>query len=422
MDYQATAPRTQNGPDSQGHYGRYGGINVPEPLKVALRELEATFVQAIAEPAFHAQLDVLHRDYIGRPTALYEAKRLAALAGGARIFLKREDLAHTGAHKINNAIGQALLALRTGKHRVIAETGAGQHGVATATACAMLGLECVIYQGEEDARRQALNVLRMEMLGAEVRRVRTGTRTLTDAVDAAFGDYVESYATTHFLVGSAVGPHPYPMIVREFQSVIGREARAQILAQAGRLPTAVVACIGGGSNAIGVFSGFVADAGVRLIGAEGAGCGIDTDRHAATLTLGRPGLLHGAYTYVIQDEHGNVLPTHSISAGLDYPGVGPEHSNLKDSGRAEYVAVTDDQALEALQLLSRTEGIIPALESAHAIHHAVQLAGQLKPEDIVLVNLSGRGDKDMETVAGFLRERMASGVAPKAPRLAGPMC
>ena len=339
MDHATTSPRAEHGPDSDGLYGRYGGIHVPEPLKVALRQLEATFLQAIGEPGFHAQLEQLHRDYIGRPTALYEAKRLAATAGGARIFLKREDLAHTGAHKINNAIGQALLAQRSGKRRVIAEPALANMA-SPLPACAMLGLDCVIYQGEEDARRQALNVLRMEILGAEVRRARTGTRTLTDAVEAAFGDFVSSYGETHFLVGSAVGPHPYPMIVREFQSVIGREARKQMLAQAGRLADGGRRLHRRRLKRIGIFSGFVGDPGVRLIGAEGAGCGIDTDRHAATLTMGRPGVLHGAFTYIIQDAAGNVLPTHSISAGLDYPGVGPEHSNLKDAGRAEYVAVT----------------------------------------------------------------------------------
>lgn len=416
--------RAAHEPDSEGRYGRFGGMLVPPPLQVALRELEAAFRAAIADPGFQAELALLQRDYIGRPTPLYEAKRLAAHAAGARIFLKREDLAHTGAHKINNAIGQALLAARLGKRRVIAETGAGQHGVATATACAMLGLECEIYQGEEDARRQALNVLRMEILGAKVHRVVAGTRTLTDAVDAAFGDFVRSYKSTHFLVGSAVGPHPYPMIVREFQSVIGREARRQVLAQAGQLPAAVVACIGGGSNAIGIFSGFLGDPGVRLIGAEGGGFGPGSELHAATLTRGRPGTLHGAHTYVVQDDQGTVLPTHSISAGLDYPGVGPEHSHLKETGRAEYVGVTDDEALAALRLLSRTEGIIPALESAHAIHQAVQVAAGLGPQDIVLVNLSGRGDKDMDTVAARARE--GQGKAEPGDnllrKLGGPMC
>ncbi len=413
--------KTHRGPDAEGRYGKYGGSIVPEPLRAALRELEIAYREAAADKSFRDQLEQLSRDYIGRPTPLYEAKRLSAECGGARIFLKREDLAHTGAHKINNAIGQGLLAVRTGKRRVVAETGAGQHGVATATACAMLGLECVVYQGEEDVRRQALNVLRMEILGARVHCVQEGTRTLSDAVNAAFADWAETYPHTHFLVGSAVGPHPYPMIVRDFQSVIGREAREQILAAAGRLPTAVVACIGGGSNAIGVFSGFLDDAGVRLIGAEGGGCGVETGEHAATLTLGRPGVLHGALTYVIQDDAGNVRPTHSISAGLDYPGVGPEHSQLKDTGRAQYVAVTDGQALEALQLLCRTEGIIPALESSHAIYHAVELARGLAKDDIVLVNVSGRGDKDMETVAARLHGSQSEG-QDLLRRLAGPMC
>ncbi len=409
------------GPDADGRYGEYGGTIVPEPLRVALQELDAAYRGALSDPGFRAEFEQLCRDYIGRPTPLYEAKRLSAACGGARIFLKREDLAHTGAHKINNAIGQGLLAKRMGKRRVVAETGAGQHGVATATACAMLGLECVIYQGEEDVRRQALNVLRMEILGATVNRVQTGTRTLSDAVNAAFADWAETYRDTHFLVGSAVGPHPYPMIVHEFQSVIGREAREQVLAATGRLPSVVVACIGGGSNAIGVFSGFLADEGVKLVGAEGAGCGVDTPRHAATLTLGRPGVLHGAFTYVIQDPAGNVLPTHSVSAGLDYPGVGPEHSYLKDTGRAQYVAVTDEQALAALHLLSRTEGIIPALETSHALHHAVELAKTLAKDDIVLVNVSGRGDKDMDTVAERLgaAQPAAQGVLT---RLCGPMC
>jgi tryptophan synthase beta subunit len=364
--------------------------------------LAAAYEEARADPAFQEELSSLLRHYVGRPTPLYHARKLTEAAGGAQIYLKREDLAHTGAHKINNALGQGLLARRMGKRRIIAETGAGQHGVATATVCAMLGLNCIVYMGEIDVARQSLNVFRMKLLGAEVRPVRSGSRTLKDAINEAIRDWVTNVETTYYLIGSVVGAHPYPTIVRDFQSVIGREARAQCLEQAGRLPTAVVACVGGGSNAMGIFHPFLDDRDVRLIGVEAAGHGLETGRHAATLTAGRPGVLHGARSYLLQDEHGQVLEAHSISAGLDYPGVGPEHAYLKDAGRAQYVAVTDGQAMEGFQLLCRTEGIIPALEPAHAIYAAVELARSMSPDDLVLVNLSGRGDKDMGTVAGAL--------------------
>ena len=392
--------RTYNLPDAQGHFGQFGGKYAPEVLMPALEELEQAYAACKADPDFMAELRRLEKDYVGRPTPLYFAEGLTREAGGARIYLKREDLAHTGAHKINNALGQALLARRIGKRRIIAETGAGQHGVATATVCAMLGMECVVYMGEVDIERQALNVFRMKLLGAEVRPVSSGSRTLKDAINEAVRDWVTNVASTHYLIGSAVGMHPYPTIVRDFQSVIGIEARAQSLEQAGRLPDYVVACVGGGSNSIGIFHPFIEDAQVRLVGVEAAGQGIASGKHASTLVAGSIGVLHGSRSYLHQDDAGQVMETHSISAGLDYPGVGPEHSYLKDSGRAEYVGVTDGEALEGFRLLCRTEGIIPALESAHAVYHAAKLAGSLTPDEMVAVNLSGRGDKDLGTIVG----------------------
>ena len=392
----------QTWPDVAGRFGEYGGRYVPETLMSAHEELEAAYRAAQEDEAFAMELGLLLRSYVGRPTPLYFAASLTRALGGARVYLKREDLAHTGAHKINNAVGQVLLAMRMGKRRIIAETGAGQHGVATATVCARFGLECVVYMGEEDVRRQALNVFRMKLLGAEVRPVAGGSRTLKDAINEALRDWVTNVRTTYYLIGSVVGAHPYPEIVRDFQSVIGREAREQVLASEGRLPDTVVACVGGGSNAMGIFHPFVADPGVRLLGVEAAGRGIETGRHAASLVGGRPGVLHGARSYLLQDAAGHVLETHSISAGLDYPGVGPEHSYLRDAGRAEYVAVTDAEALEGFQLLCRTEGIIPALEPAHAIAHVARLAPSLPPEQVIVVGLSGRGDKDMGTVAAEL--------------------
>ena len=385
-----------------GHFGPYGGQYVPETLMPALVELSRAYEAAKGDPSFQIELDTLARDYVGRPTPLYLAQRLAGRRGGARIYLKREDLAHTGAHKINNALGQGLLARRMGKRRVLAETGAGQHGVATATICALLGQSCVVYMGEEDMRRQSLNVFRMKLLGAEVRCVASGSRTLKDAINEAMRDWVTNVADTYYMLGSVVGPHPYPTMVRDFQSVIGREARRQVLQAEGRLPDYVVACVGGGSNAMGIFHPFAGDPEVRLIGVEAAGRGLETGEHAATLCAGEVGVLHGSKSYLLQDEDGQVLPTHSISAGLDYPGVGPEHSYYRDCGRAEYVAVTDEQALTGFRLLCETEGIIPALESAHAIAYAVDLAAGLPTDQIVLVNLSGRGDKDMGTVAQAL--------------------
>ena len=390
-------------PDGRGYFGDFGGRYVPETLMPALAELEAAYDEARADEAFAAELDDLLSTYAGRPTALTRARRLEERLGGdhpPRIYLKREDLAHTGAHKINAALAQGLLARRMGKQRIVAETGAGQHGVATATTCALLGLECIVYMGAEDVRRQALNVFRMKLLGAEVRTVETGSRTLKDAINEAIRDWVTNVRTTHYLLGSVVGPHPYPMLVRDFQSVIGNEARAQVIAVEGRLPTIALACVGGGSNAMGMFHPLLDDD-VRLIGVEAAGEGLEA-RHAATLSGGRPGVLHGARSYLLQDEHGQVVEAHSISAGLDYPGVGPEHAWLKVSERAQYVSVTDTEALEAFQLLSVTEGIIPALETSHAIAYLVKLVPELGADDIVLVSLSGRGDKDMDTVAGAL--------------------
>lgn len=385
--------------DKKGYFGEYGGRFVPETLIPALEELELAYEEAKKSPAFWSQFESLCRDYAGRPTPLYFAERLSEHCKGAKIYLKREDLAYTGAHKINNALGQGLLAKTMGKTRIIAETGAGQHGVATAAVCAKLGLQCIIYMGEEDIRRQSLNVFRMKLMGAEVRSVNTGSRTLKDAINEAIRDWVTNVNTTYYLLGSAVGPHPYPTIVRDFQSVIGKETKEQILAKCGRLPDYIIACVGGGSNAIGIFHPFLNDEQVKLIGVEAAGRGLATGKHAATLAEGRIGVLHGAKSYVLQDRHGQISETHSISAGLDYPGVGPEHSYLKDIGRATYVAVTDDEALEGFKLLCYTEGIQPALEPAHAIFYAARLAGTLSCEDIIVVNLSGRGDKDINIVA-----------------------
>ena len=386
-------------PDERGRFGDFGGKFVPETVMGALTELEDAYRAAQDDAGFAEQLTNLMVNYAGRPTALYYAENLSRQCGGARIYLKREDLAHTGAHKINNALGQCLLAQRMGKHRVIAETGAGQHGVATATVCAMLGLQCIVYMGVEDTVRQALNVYRMRLLGAEVIGVESGTRTLKDAINEAIRDWVTNVETTHYLIGSVVGPHPYPMLVRDFQSVIGREAREQILAAEGRLPDVVAACVGGGSNAIGTFYEFIGDEDVRLVGVEAAGDGVDTGRHAATLSAGRPGVLHGSMSYLLQDEHGQVQEAHSISAGLDYPGVGPEHSWLKETGRAAYLSVTDEEALEGFRLLCRTEGIIPALESAHAIYQVSRMAADMPSDSIILVCLSGRGDKDVPSIA-----------------------
>lgn len=389
-------------PDSRGYFGTYGGRFVPETLVPALDELTAAYDEAKSDASFWAEFDSLSRDYSGRPTPLYLAERLSRRCGGAQMFLKREDLAHTGAHKINNALGQGILARRMGKQRIIAETGAGQHGVATAAVCALLGLECIVYMGEEDIRRQSLNVFRMKLMGAEVRPVSGGSRTLKDAINEAMRDWVTNVRDSYYLLGSAVGPHPYPSMVRDFQSVIGKETREQILARCNRLPDYVVACVGGGSNAIGIFHPFLNDEEVKLIGVEAGGGGLKTGKHAASLAAGRTGVLHGAKSYVLQDSNGQIRETHSISAGLDYPGVGPEHSYLKDSGRATYLAVSDKEALDAFQLLCRTEGILPALEPAHAISHATKLAASLSKEQIIVVNLSGRGDKDMDIVVEAL--------------------
>ena len=386
-------------PDQRGRFGSFGGKFVPETLMSALEELERAYNEAKDDQAFRRELETLNLTYAGRPTALYFAANLTRQCGGGKIYLKREDLAHTGAHKINNALGQALLAKHMGKQRIIAETGAGQHGVATATVCAMMGLQCIVYMGSEDIRRQSLNVFRMRLLGAEVRPVESGSRTLKDAINEAIRDWVTNVESTHYLLGSAVGPHPYPMMVRDFHSVIGGEARDQLLQVEGRLPDYVVACVGGGSNSIGTFYPFIQDEGVRLVGVEAGGEGLDRNKHAATLSAGRPGVLHGSMSYLLQDEHGQVMETHSISAGLDYPGVGPEHSHLKETGRAEYVAVGDREALEGFHLLSRTEGIIPALEPSHAVYHAVELAKGMAHDRIILVCLSGRGDKDIHVVA-----------------------
>jgi tryptophan synthase beta chain len=385
-----------------GRFGPYGGRYVPETLMAALQELEAEYEKAKADPAFQRELDALLKNFAGRPTPLFFAQRLTHQLAGARIYLKREDLLHTGAHKINNALGQALLARRMGKHRIIAETGAGQHGVATATVCALFGMECVVYMGTEDMRRQELNVFRMRLLGAEVRGVDAGQRTLKDAINEAMRDWVTNVRTTHYLLGSVLGAHPYPTMVRDFHRCISLEARAQIIEQAGRLPDAVIACVGGGSNAIGAFYEFIPDKHVNLIGVEAGGRGKKLGDHAARFEGGMPGVLQGTYSYVLQDDAGQIALTHSISAGLDYPSIGPEHAELKDIGRAEYVSASDADALEATQILARTEGIIPALESAHAVAECLKRAPKMSEDDIVIVNVSGRGDKDI----GILRENL----------------
>jgi tryptophan synthase beta chain len=389
-------------PDAHGRFGRFGGKYAPETLMPALTELEEAYEAARNDSSFQAEIDRLATYYVGRPTPVYFAENLSNQIGGAKIYLKREDLAHTGAHKINNALGQALLAKRMGKRRIIAETGAGQHGVASATACALLDLDCIVYMGEVDIARQSLNVFRMKLLGAEVRSVTSGSKTLKDAINEAIRDWVTNVRSTFYLFGTAAGMHPYPMIVRDLQTVIGREARAQMLEQTGKLPDAVLACVGGGSNAIGIFHPFVDDAGVELIGVEAAGHGIESGKHSATICAGSEGVLHGSRSFVLQDEHGQVIETHSISAGLDYPGVGPEHAFLNDIGRARYVGITDDEALEGFQQLCRAEGIIPALESSHAVAYAIKLAAERSPDESILINLSGRGDKDMHTVATAL--------------------
>ncbi|MFZ5579614.1 MAG: tryptophan synthase subunit beta [Pseudomonadota bacterium] len=386
-------------PDEHGHFGPYGGIFAPETLMAPLEELAAAYARVKNDPAFQAELDADLADYVGRPSPLYLAKRMTEELGGAKIYLKREDLNHTGAHKVNNTIGQALLAKRLGKTRIIAETGAGQHGVASATVAARLGLECVVYMGADDVVRQAPNVARMKMLGATVVPVTSGTRTLKDALNEAMRDWVTNVDNTFYIIGTVAGPHPYPMLVRDFQAVIGREARRQCLEKEGRLPDALVACVGGGSNAIGLFHEFLPDESVQLYGVEAGGHGLETGQHAAPLCAGKPGVLHGNRTYLMEDENGQIIGTHSISAGLDYPGVGPEHSWLKDIGRANYVAITDDEALDGFRMLTRTEGIIPALESSHAVAYAMKLAPTMSKDEIVIVNLSGRGDKDMNTIA-----------------------
>jgi tryptophan synthase beta chain len=391
-------------PDARGYFGSYGGRFVPETLVAPIEELTAGYLAARADGGFRTELDRLLKHYVGRPTPLYEATRLAAAASSSRVrmFFKREDLTHTGAHKINNALGQALLAKRMGKSRIVAETGAGQHGVATATACALLGLDCVVYMGAEDMRRQALNVVRMRLLGAAVQQVDAGSKTLKDAINEAMRDWVANVHHTYYLLGSALGPHPYPLMVREFQAVIGREARRQILEQVGRLPDVVVACVGGGSNAIGIFDGFVDDPEVRLVGVEAGGERIAPGRHAARFAGGSTGVLQGTRTFVLQDEAGNIELTHSISAGLDYAAVGPEHAWLRETGRTTYAYATDSEALEGFKALARLEGIIPALESSHAVIHAMHMAPTLPPDSVVLVNLSGRGDKDVQSVAEVL--------------------
>ncbi|HVG35973.1 MAG TPA: tryptophan synthase subunit beta [Pyrinomonadaceae bacterium] len=392
-------------PDAQGHWGPYGGRFVPETLMSPLEELREAYLAARDDESFQAEFSSLLKDYSGRPTPLFYAARLTAEAGGARLYLKREDLSHTGSHKINNALGQVLLARRMGKRRIIAETGAGQHGVATATVCALFGLECVVYMGAEDMRRQRLNVFRMQLLGAEVREVTTGSRTLKDAINEALRDWVARPADTYYLLGSALGPHPYPLMVRDFQSVIGREARAQILEREGRLPDVLVACVGGGSNSIGLFYPFLADDTVRMIGVEAGGSGNELGQHAARFNTGgggRPGVLQGTMSYVLQDERGQIASTHSVSAGLDYPSIGPEHAYLHDLGRVEYVSATDAEALNAFQTLSQLEGIIPALESAHAVAHALKIAREMIATQVLILNLSGRGDKDVAEVADHL--------------------
>jgi tryptophan synthase beta chain len=405
MSLQGVTDPAATSPAEGGRFGEYGGRYVPETLVGALDELAVLYRETIADPAFHAEMATLWRDYVGRPTPLYRARRLEEAAGCGPVYLKREDLNHTGAHKINNSLGQVLLARRMGKPRIVAETGAGQHGVATATACALFGLQCVVYMGEEDVRRQALNVYRMRLLGAEVRPVSSGTRTLKDAGNEALRDWVTNVGDTHYVLGSAVGPDPFPRIVRDFQSVIGREARAQLLEVEGRLPAAVVACVGGGSNAIGIFHPFVDDAEVELVGVEAAGDGIDTPRHAATLTRGTPGVFQGSHSYLLQDAGGQVAAAHSVSAGLDYPGVGPEHAFLKDSSRARYEAVTDAEALDAFARLARLEGIIPALETAHAVAYLLRDGARWRDAGPTVLCLSGRGDKDVAQVAELTAAR-----------------
>jgi tryptophan synthase beta chain len=386
---------------SEGHFGKFGGRFVPEALIGALDELAAAHEAAQSDPKFVAELSELHRTYTGRPSIITEATRFAKHAGGARIFLKREDLNHTGSHKINNVLGQALLTKRMGKKRIIAETGAGQHGVASATAAALMGLECVVYMGEEDTKRQSLNVARMKILGAEVIPVTTGSRTLKDAINEAMRDWVTNVSTTHYLLGTVAGPHPFPTMVRDFHKIIGEESKAQLLELIGKLPDAVLACVGGGSNAIGIFHAFIDDPKVRLIGLEAGGAGVASGKHAATLVGGSPGVLHGTRTFVLQDEDGQTMESHSISAGLDYPGVGPEHAYLKEIGRAEYLAITDDEAMQAFDLLSKSEGIIPAIETAHALAGAIKVGKELGANSNLLINLSGRGDKDVQTAANY---------------------
>lgn len=393
---------TYNQPNATGHYGRFGGRFVPETLMQAVIELEEAYDLAIKDEEFIKDFRYYLKDYVGRENPLYFAERLTKKMGGAKIYLKREDLNHTGAHKINNTIGQALLAVRMGKRKIVAETGAGQHGVATATVCALFDLECVIFMGEEDVRRQQLNVFRMELLGAKVVTVTQGSRTLKDAVNEALRYWVTNVGDTHYIMGSVLGPHPFPKIVRDFQRVIGDETRKQIVEKEGRLPDAIVACIGGGSNAMGMFYPFIEDTDVKLFGVEAAGAGLETEKHAATLTKGSVGVLHGALMYLLQDDAGQIQEAHSISAGLDYPGIGPEHSYLHENGRVKYTSVTDDQALAAVQMLARTEGILPALESAHAIHFAGELAATMSKDEIVVICLSGRGDKDVVTVRDAL--------------------
>jgi tryptophan synthase beta chain len=397
---------TRDRPDSRGYFGQYGGKFVPETLMAALSELESAYAEAIADAEFQRQFQQLCRDYIGRPTPLYHAQQLSRNAGGATILLKREDLAHTGAHKINNAVGQGLLAKRMGKRRIIAETGAGQHGVAVAAACAMLGMNCIVYMGEEDMRRQSPNVLRMKLIGAEVRSVSSGSQTLKDAINEAIRDWVSNVHDTYYLLGSVVGPHPYPMIVRDFQSIIGVETREQVLTAYHRLPDYLVACVGGGSNSIGLFHPFFNDSQVKFVGVEAGGLGLATGQHAATLSAGRAGILHGTKSYLLADDNGQIRTTHSIAPGLDYPGVGPEHGYYKDTGRATYVAVTDAQALEGFKLLCQTEGITPALEPAHAIYYTAKLAADLPADKLIVVNLSGRGDKDLETVIKAMEKNL----------------
>ena len=411
--------RSSHDPDAGGHFGDYGGRFVPEALIGALEELAAAYEKARSDHEFLQTLDDLQRDYTGRPSPVFEARRLSEHAGGARILLKREDLNHTGSHKINNVLGQVLLAKKMGKTRVIAETGAGQHGVATATACALLDLECVVYMGKVDTERQALNVARMRLLGAEVVAVTTGAATLKDAINEALRDWVTRVEDTHYCLGTVAGPHPFPLMVRDFHRIIGMEARAQVLASHGRLPDAVVACVGGGSNAIGIFHAFLDDPEVRLVGYEPGGDGVETGRHGATLTAGSPGSLHGAMSYLLQDEDGQTRESYSISAGLDYPGVGPEHALLKDLGRAEYHPVTDTEAMDAFRLLCRTEGIIPAIETAHAIAGVVQLGRELGPDALILVNLSGRGDKDVDTAAQWFADHGEPVMGPDGPEHPG---